>query len=495
MLVDLRRDDRLDGAERQDGDLHGAGFGERGRVPCRSRQATTPPTVQTATVTFTVQHTDITLNEYCISCHKDFGDGITDAYLTSRHYTNTNFTVYCFDCHNPTGLTVHPYIDKTEALASCAACHDGDPARVPSHGLSDPNCVGCHNPHSAAATAGACNSCHGMPPATGAHIVHFGLEGGSSYTDLKTLEERDPTATIESAPRVYAYGCAICHSVDTANHKNGTVDVILYEAAADPASLKARNAVTAAYNQDGTCSGVYCHSTGQATPTFQTTPTWTSADEPTCGDCHGDPPAYPSGGEAAATANSHIALADDGWTWGHFSGIRGPWHTAQHGNPYGRNEDSAPITCQTCHYETTDPAGAGPSGFYWQNTSGNYLLPGDLGLGDGLVCSQCHTPDDPSGPVGNVLPLRHVNGKRDVMFDPREDLPQDIAWLPADPTKKPARPMWFTNASKTSGLADHGCEHHLELRDHESDAVLEPVERHLRPGHQDLFEYQLPCAI
>jgi predicted CxxxxCH...CXXCH cytochrome family protein len=152
----------------------------------------------------------------------------------------------------------------------------------------------------------------------------------------------------------------------------------------------------------------------------------------------------------------------DGYATGHFSGIRGPWHTPQHGNPFGRDEDSAPITCQTCHYETTDPANVGPDGFYWLDTTGDYHVPNQIPEGgdeEGYLCANCHNaaaPGNPAPGVGQVLPLRHVNGKRDVKFDPREDLPQDIPWLPADPTKKPSRPIWFTNASKTVGWPTSG---------------------------------------
>jgi predicted CxxxxCH...CXXCH cytochrome family protein len=44
-----------------------------------------------------------------------------------------------------------------------------------------------------------------------------------------------------------------------------------------------------------------------------------------------------------------------------------------------------------------------------------------------------------------VRPLRHVNGRRDVVFDARLALPA-ISWLPASPNT-PTRPYWVTNAA------------------------------------------------
>ncbi len=46
---------------------------------------------------------------------------------------------------------------------------------------------------------------------------------------------------------------------------------------------------------------------------------------------------------------------------------------------------------------------------------------------------------------GKALPLHHVNGSRDVVFDPRETVPA-IPWLPTAPFT-PTRPIWVTNAA------------------------------------------------
>jgi hypothetical protein len=132
--------------------------------------------------------------------------------------------------------------------------------------------------------------------------------------------------------------------------------------------------------------------------------------------------------------------------------MAGPAHNQKHGGgAWPTQEGAAPITCQTCHFETTDPTSTGPSGFYWLDTSGGYTLAG----GDpartndpawrATQCATCHAVAGPApAGTGRVRPLRHVNGRRDVVFDPRTVLPA-YASLPAAPDR-PTRPYWVTGA-------------------------------------------------
>jgi len=282
-----------------------------------------------------------------------------------------------------------------------------------------------------------CDSCHGFPPATGAHLAHFGLtdaEGTSNYGDLSTLETRFPTASPTEAPAQYAFGCGNCHPIDPGQHTANTAGagpapakVVLYEVASASSSLKARNPSTATFNANKTCSNVYCHSSGQAAPTYVTTDGWNSGLKPGCAGCHANPPKYPSGGPGSATANSHVQLDNESppYPWGHFGIPMTNMSHPQHGQgpvyDYWSGQtifsDSAPMTCQTCHSGTTDPSNTGPSGFYYLDTTGDYTLPN--GWGVSYVCTSCHTGSNPAAPqgTGKVLPLRHVNGRRDVEFD------------------------------------------------------------------------------
>jgi predicted CxxxxCH...CXXCH cytochrome family protein len=363
-------------------------------------------------------------------------------------------------------------VDDGHGQAACGTCH-GFPPVNPGHPVlslslplaSDP-CVGCHpstltgaidatgfptinvaggkhvdgevNVNAGSCTGGGCTCCHGAPPATGAHTAHVATEP-TAYGEASLTPA---TAT------TYDFGCGNCHSLDVANHTSGMVD--LSPVGAPAGSLKERNAATAAYDSiAGTCSGVYCHSTGQATPTFVKSPAWTGGATLGCAGCHANPPRYANGGAGSATANGHLSLWADGtWEWGHYAGLPGVSHeNSKHGGPapYWPGESAAPITCQTCHFDTTDPSNTGPSGFYYLDTTGNYEL-SDAGAVYTYSCASCH--DGTAAPLGagKVVPFFHVNGARDVAFDRRADLSTVAATytLPAAPNR-PTRPYWFTN--------------------------------------------------
>lgn len=384
--------------------------------------------------------------------------------------TRTCSGVYCHGAtlRNSPATVAWTYVDPAAVrplAQQCVLCH-GFPPSAPHDPAAPTDCRGCHASMLADGrvdlagglhvdgrldvSGGACGSCHANPPATGAHLAHYGLDGGSGFTDVSILQDRYPAATPTEAPAVYAFGCGNCHPAGS--HRNGTAEVVLYDAAAPAGSLKARAAATAAYDPAAkTCSGVYCHSTGQGTPAYVTSPGWFSGQEVGCASCHTNPPAYASGGAGSATANSHLGLADDGYEFGHFLGMPGAWHTSKHGGNWGATENATAITCQTCHYDTTDPTNTGPSGFYYLDTTGSYALPGgdpgriSWGWQAGIQCGACHGRGDPAAPAGTgkVLPLRHVNGVRDVVFDARTTLPA-IPWLPPAPNT-PTLPYWITS--------------------------------------------------
>ncbi|WP_248341002.1 CxxxxCH/CxxCH domain c-type cytochrome [Anaeromyxobacter paludicola] len=360
--------------------------------------------------------------------------------------------IQCGSCHAMPPPDPHPAVGS--APAGCAGCHSKTVLADGTIDIAGGKHVNGVLDFSGGGTGGSgCAACHGYPPTTGAHAAHYGLttaQATSGYGDTKVLQDRFPDATATTAPAVYGFGCGQCHPVDPAKHMDGKVEVVLYEAAAPAGSLKARNATTATYDKaSGTCSGVYCHSSGRQGAQFVTAPAWTSGAHLACNGCHDNPPRYTSGGAGSATANSHVNLADDGFEFGHFAGLIGPWLASYHGGNSGSGADSAPITCQTCHFETTDPANTGPSGFYYLDTTGNYQLPGGdpyrlSGLWyQRLQCTSCHGGTNAKAPLktGKVLPLRHVNGTRDVAFDPRTTLPS-ISWLPAAPNT-PTQPYWL----------------------------------------------------
>lgn len=285
--------------------------------------------------------------------------------------------------------------------------------------------------------------CHALPGESGAHAAHFATPDPwslSAYGDTRAPADY-PAESVAG----YVFGCGNCHPLDAARHMDGTLDVDLAASGAPAGSLKSRNGAGAARADDGTCSEVYCHSSGQAEPTFAVTPPWTSGASLGCGGCHGNPPRYPSGPAGSATANTHLVSRSQTYTdpstgettvytggYGHFAwhdmgaAYTQPW-SGQHGvddaGVANGTFGAAPMTCQTCHYDTVDPAATGPSGYYWLNTTGDYLVDGQNYTGYTCTTSDCHDDQPgraPSG-AGGVLPLRHVNGNRDVVFDPRTE--------------------------------------------------------------------------
>jgi predicted CxxxxCH...CXXCH cytochrome family protein len=246
--------------------------------------------------------------------------------------------------------------------------------------------------------------------------------------------------------------------VDEAKHMDGEVDVELFSVDATPGSPKLRADPTAAY-AGGRCSGTYCHSSGQEVPVRVVTPPWNSTELLGCAACHANPPRHPSGGPGSSTANSHLALSSDGYESGHFGGFPSAWHADTH----GAGDGSAAVTCQTCHFDTVDPRNTGPSGFYYLDTTGDYRLAGGLLK---YACSDCHVAGGSAPPApGKVLPLRHVNGARDVTFDRRTTLPPYAA-LPAAPNT-PTRPYWRASAGLgppfPAGMAYDGTTLSVEL--------------------------------
>lgn len=364
---------------------------------------------------------------------------------SSPSFDGTSCTgVYCHGVTLGGGAVTSPRWTLTDGSQSfCGSCH-AIPPPAPHPAITRPDCSGCHpfagltpiNPgthiNGVLDVSATCGSCHGVPPATGAHRAHFGTVADppvATYGDLRIAGDYDP-----AAPATYLFGCGNCHPIDSSRHMNGRVDVELYDSTAAAGSLKALNATTASYS-GGTCNGVYCHSGGQQTPAFVATPVWTgSFTTPRCGACHGNPPAYPSGGAGTPTANLHLVLADDGYESGHYLGLPGPWHTSYHGTL-----GASPITCQTCHDRTVAASNAGPGGLYYLDTQGSY----DLGGLGPTHCDSCHTGASgaPAVGTGRVLPRYHVNGRRDVFFDARTSIPATATGLPTG-VNRPRYPYW-----------------------------------------------------
>ena len=183
----------------------------------------------------------------CAACHgADFAGGIS--------------RIACGLCHMGGPTSMHPaewlhdacFNHGTYALNSgtiaCANvyCHGPNLEGVSGSG---PSCISCHNP---VPTSANCGSCHGIPPATGGHVVHT------------------------STPLNYIT-CGSCHGVECDRHDNGTTDVGISSV------FYAKSAGTVAFN-GSTCSKISCHG-------GLTTPNWTTGAinvNTQCTACHAE---------------------------------------------------------------------------------------------------------------------------------------------------------------------------------------------------------------
>ena len=109
-----------------------------------------------ASLTIKVQAAQAGANSACIGCHQNGDPQVITDYLATGHATNSHGPS-CADCH-ANGSASHPYFNKTGAIASCINCHKSTPygdyrAHGGAYDATVPlACVGCHDPHSLAAT-------------------------------------------------------------------------------------------------------------------------------------------------------------------------------------------------------------------------------------------------------------------------------------------------------------------------------------------------------
>jgi predicted CxxxxCH...CXXCH cytochrome family protein len=189
----------------------------------------------------------------CADCHgADFAGGISN--------------IACGLCHMGGATSMHPagwlhdacYNHGTYVISASTASVLGTNAcaNIYCHGAnlqgvtgSGPSCAKCHAMPSLPLSS-TCGSCHGIPPATGAHAVHT------------------------STPLNYIV-CGSCHDVDCSKHG------ILPALVAISPVFYAKSAGTVTYNAS-TCNKVSCHG-------GQTTPNWTSGTinvNTQCTVCH-----------------------------------------------------------------------------------------------------------------------------------------------------------------------------------------------------------------
>jgi len=271
----------------------------------------------------------------CLGCHADFQSylqligfapriasaladathaTVSEAAPTLRRWvTDCQLAYERSDVHpggimNPADTDFHGTLAQTPGvgLSTCAKCHGGDFAG----GAARASCLGCHQKGPT-----ACDTCHGQPPATGAHSTH--------------------------ATR---YGCSPCHLVPAMY-----TDVHLH---APPARMRFAAIAGGQARWDAqmrTCS-VSCH--GGARPSWTPDPA-----QAACGSCHGLPPPGHADARCAAChppadapthADGHVDLGDGS---GGCAACHGqpPPEGAHLAHALATHRLSAPVACAACH--------------------------------------------------------------------------------------------------------------------------------------------------
>jgi predicted CxxxxCH...CXXCH cytochrome family protein len=279
----------------------------------------------------------------------------------------------CGTCHG--APPPPPHTDSTD----CQSCHPGT--------MAGPGVInvagGLHINGDVEVAGGACGACHGMPPETGSHLIHYQAEDGTASYGGTGI-----TADLLPEGDGYAFDCGNCHPMDAAHHMNGvpnagggSAEIELSPDGAPPNSLKAMNLPDATYtpgddvfeDQDGgltytkgTCNGTYCHSRVSLDvpgpvpvplidfpfvgypivyPPYEanygrvgTPVTW--GGSLSCDGCHGMPPRTEHATVKAGVGDSHSWIDHEGYE-------------SMHGWNHGWN----PIACTVCHHATVVEVG------------------------------------------------------------------------------------------------------------------------------------------
>ncbi len=177
----------------------------------------------------------------CDGCHGN--PPLTGAH--SKHVTDSGLA--CNECHLERGSGTSYHADgNPDVNVTTAVNPSGNytPGVLPGTGTCDS--LYCHGSDTPAWDGTvSCGSCHGTPPATGAHLRHV--------NDL-------------------GYSCSKCH--------NGSVHGSMAVEVDFDATNPSGNYVPGSSPGTGTCNSLYCHGSGS--------PAWDGTI--TCDGCHGNPP-------------------------------------------------------------------------------------------------------------------------------------------------------------------------------------------------------------
>jgi predicted CxxxxCH...CXXCH cytochrome family protein len=207
--------------------------------------------------------------------------------------------------------------------------------------------------------------------------------------------------------------------------------------------LKGLNSKKASYDKEKkTCSGVYCHSSGETEEfrEYKETPPWgTSYGALRCQSCHGTPPSYDN---KKGRENSHFNTIRGS---GHLLGIH--WDaTRGHTKESLSNNLSHDMGCSTCHYVTVS-----------EDRDTTFKD----NVNDLFTCSKCHDNKNVMGMNRTgIITNRayHVNGTTEIAFRPEKfRTTAQLTEVPAGWTRigKKRKPLSYDETEKTLSSAHY----------------------------------------
>lgn len=259
------------------------------------------------------------------------------------------------------------------------------------------------------AEAATCFTCH-APKASTTDIRPVET---APFRNITTGSIKGSHAKHIPAATTDANKCVSCHGTAsgsyTTKHRDGFINVTTASGAPSltySKGAKFAQAGTSAATTLGTCSTAYCHSSGQATPTYVATPEWGGATSLNCAGCHGTEggsvagePRYANGAQVAVVENNdnshaaHVANATDcakchadtvdaagtaikAGSVLHTNAARNVNFAATYDTNAGTNSDNYTVATKTCASISCHGAGTPKWG------------------GAALLCNQCHTANN-----------------------------------------------------------------------------------------------------
>ncbi len=460
----------------------------------------------------------------CKGCHKS--DLASGSYInTGSHTTHVNGmtmaynTIRCVTCHQSTSTTnmaiadtskhvnkkVEVAFDNTSSAGN--GSYNGQLAKpglpsVKDSGTAYGSCssIYCHStgqgangtwpptyqtPVWGSYATGQCGTCHGIqtkhdatgfaygtpaPMTSGSHSRHLAFELGTANISAERKCAACHAYTLTGyTPN--ACGSTICHSLMPQKHANYEINVGIPDYYGASASYSGTTRPGDGY---GSCSTVYCHSDGLATPVSYAAVTWGNPASGACGTCHGVTAAAPPAsvphlkhmgaanqyryacaechsGKVQVTADSTIVPAFTNLTshvdkirnvktdasnpfgtyssatqscrnmychsTGNISVAAGSLPAVYNGKVYARQTWSGTVSCNSCHGRSTSNGmpdyANGKMGSMSSNSHPKHVT------SSALACVECHEKTTKTGTtIRTTFPSKHVDGtNHDVFFN------------------------------------------------------------------------------